>query len=411
MVRSPRGPRLCGIPVQIHPSWLLAIAIVVVMVGGATPPGLVGAPADGARPHLYLGGLLVALGLFGSVLLHELAHAVAARRCALPVRRITLSFFGGTVEVDAEALSPRGEALIGAAGPLVNGGLAALCGGLWWAARGSGWAGELVLQLLALANGVLALLAALPGYPLDGGRILRALIWYLTDDLLAATRLAALYGQGLGWCLIGGGAAIALSARPLWGAGFALCGWFLRLEARRGYRDLLWQELGKRLPTCEAAFLRPPRIPASRGLSEAIDDVLEGFGRRNEGGPSLVVDDRDRVVGVLGLDQIRAVKRARWPLTTAGEAMLPRARVPALAQDLPLGAALAQLSAGRHACAIVVADATADATPIGVVTPARIVRHLARRLREDRPALAPIPAPDETGHRGGDGDNTAARRR
>ncbi len=411
MARSMRGPRLCGIPLTIHPSWLLAIAIVVVTVGGGTPPGLVGAPSDGARLRLYLGGLVVALGLFGSVLLHELAHAVVARRCALPVRRITMFFFGGTVEIDAEALSPRGEALIGTAGPLVSGGLTALFGGLWWAARGTGGIGALVLQLLALANGVIALLAILPGYPLDGGRILRALLWYITDDLLAATRLASLYGQGLGWCLIGGGAMLGLNARPLWGAGFVLCGWFLRLEARRGYRDLLWRELGKRIPTGEAAFLRPPRIPAARGLDEAVGDVLEGLGQRNEGGPSLVVDDRDRVVGVLGLDQIRAVKRSRWPLTTAGQAMLPLDRVPALPQDLPLGAALAQLSSGRHACAIVVADPAAGAPAIGVVTPARIIRYLARRIREDRPALDAIPASGERDGDGADDDNSAARGR
>lgn len=403
MVRSVHEPRLCGIPLQVHPSWLLAIATIVVTVGASTPPGLVSVSAENTRPLLYVAGLVIALGLFGSVLLHELAHAVVARHCALPVRRITMFFFGGTVEIDAAALSPRHEALIGTAGPLISGVLAALCGGLWWLARGTGGVSELTLQLLALTNVLILGLSLLPGYPLDGGRIVRALVWYVTDDLITATRLVSLYGQGLAWCLFGGGFLLALRTQPLWGTGFVLCGWFLRLEARRGYRDLLWRELSKQLIVGEAAFLYPPRIPASRPLDEAVDDVLEGFGQRNEGGPSAVIDERGAFVGVLGLDQIRAIKRSRWPRLTAGEAMLPRECLPAFPQKMPLGEALAQLSAGRHSCALVLSaasDSGTQAAPIGVVTPTRIVRHLTYRLRDGRAGLKPIPAPDHERHGG-----------
>ncbi|MDP9374890.1 MAG: CBS domain-containing protein [Chloroflexota bacterium] len=387
-----RGLRLCGIPLSIHPSWALAAALIVYLIGRGAGPGA-GRPA---RLEPYLGGLAVAACVFGSVVLHELAHALMARRHALPVRRITMHFFGGRAEIEAEALTPRTEALIATAGPLSNAALAALFGALWWAAQrathGAGGLLALCLQLLALVNAGLVLLSALPGYPLDGGRIVRALLWYVTDDLLTATRVASLYGQILGWCLFGGGLLLLLWNDPAWGAGLALCGWFLRLEARRGFRETLWQALGKRLPAFQAAFLRPPRIPAGRTLDEAVDDVLEGLGRGGEGGPSLVVDDGGRVVGILGLDQLRAVKRAQWGRTTAAEAMAPRERVPAIPEDMPLATALATLSEGRFEYGLVIAPgaatgADADTAPIGVVTPSRIVRYLLARLREGRAAL------------------------
>ena len=374
-----RGPRLFGIPLQIHPSWLLAVALVVLAVGQDA-----GGLAAGARFGRYGAGLALAALLFASVLAHELAHALAARRCALPVERITIYPFGGAAQVDADALTPRNEALTAAAGPLASAGLGALFAALWWPLRGAGGMLEVGLRVLALVNGGICLLTLLPGYPLDGGRIVRALAWYLTDDLMAATRLASIYGQFLGWCLLAVGLFIfGWGMRAPWGLGLLLVGWFLRGEARRAYRELLWRELSKRLPTYHATFLRPPRIPARQTLAEAVDDVLEGLGQQNEGGPSVVVDDAGAIVGVLGLDQLRAVKRRDWAATPAGEAMVPRDQLPAIQQDQPLAAALPLLEARRHGFGLVVAaGAGDDDPPIGVVTKTRIVRLLLRRLRE-----------------------------
>src|SRR5262249_38899196 len=150
---------------------------------------------------------------------------------------------------------------------------------------------------------VLAILTILPGYPLDGGRIIRAGLWYFLDDLVYATRLAAAYGQALAFCLMIAGAILLLRDQPLWGAGLIFGAWFLRGEARRGYRQLLWGDPSKRARTTPAAFLQPPHIPASRILDEAVDDVLEGMGQHGEGGPSLIVDGTGLPIGLLGIDQ------------------------------------------------------------------------------------------------------------
>lgn len=386
MARPRAGLSLYGIPLRIHPGWLLTAALVAIAVANVRSP-------DGRlpqRPWPYLGGLLIAALLFGSVLAHELAHAVVARRCGLAVRRVTVHIFGGTAEIDAEALRPRSEALVAAAGPAMNAALAVICGLGWLALRPVGGALAFGCQVLAIANAAITALTLLPGYPLDGGRIVRAALWYLNDDLVAATRWASLYGQVLGWSLIIGGVLLLFRDRLLWASTLALGGWFLRIEAKRGLNEIIWQDLSRRTPSIHAAFLDPPRIPADRPLDEAVDDVLAGAGARGEGGPSLVVDGANLPIGVLGIDQVRAVKRAHWPATTAGAAMVPIAELVAVPPDQPLSRTLALLGEARYSYALILGVGgrrEEDGPAVGIITPRRVLRHLAEGARA-RPADA-----------------------
>jgi Zn-dependent protease len=389
MARLQPELHLYGIPLRIHPSWLLTVALIV---GGVATLAPLSTENVQTLP-IYFGGVLVAILLFGSVLVHELAHAIVARRCGLPVRRITMYFFGGAAELDADALRPPAEAIVAVAGPLASAGLAGIFGLLWWAAHTIGGLPAFCLQLLALANLALAILTILPGYPLDGGRIVRAGLWYFLDDLVYATRLAAAYGQALAYCLLIAGAVVLLRNQPIWGAGLIFGGWFLRGEAQRGYRQILWRDLSKRTPTIHAAFLQPPRIPASRILDEAVDDVLEGMGQRGEGGPSLVVDGTGLPIGLLDIDQVRVVKRSRWATTTAADVMLPLSTLPTLPADLPLDAALATFANGGYSYALIVGASAPHehgSPAVGIVTPGRIMRHLAYGIRTRRDAADPV---------------------
>jgi Zn-dependent protease len=368
---------IVGIPLRFSPSWVLAVALVVGALIAFAPPVLGAA----GSPIRIGAALLIAVFLLGSVMLHELGHAFVARWCGIPVRRVTLQFFGGVTELEAEALHPGGEALVAIAGPMVNLLLAALLGGLWFALRGLGESIAFILAFLAFANLALALLTLLPGYPLDGGRIVRAGLWFLFDDPLSATRLAALYAQGIGWALMVSGIVVLLRDQPAWGGGLLICGWFLRSEARDGYRTLLWRERSKHLPTIGAAAIHQPHIPADRPLAEAVDDVLEGLGERGERLPSFVVDAGGTPIGLLGLAQIRAVRRSRWATVTAAEAMLEFDSLPTLAADLPLDRALATCATGRYSYALVAGPQRVPggaAPTIGIVTPARMLRYLAR---------------------------------
>lgn len=403
-------PRLTfyGTPLRVHPGWLLTAALVTVVVANLADPG----ERPPQTPWPYLGGFAIACLLFCSVLVHELAHALVARRCGLTVRRITVHIFGGAAEIDADALQPRNEALIAAAGPAINAAIAAVCGLGWLALRGSGGALEFGFQTITVANIALVVLTLLPGYPLDGGRIVRAGLWYLNDDLIAATRWASLYGQVLGWSLIIGAAILLFRDRLLWASTLLIGGWFLRIEARRGYNEIVWQDLSRRTPSIHAAFLDPPRIPADRSLDEAADDVLAGMGPRAEGGPSLVVDPAGAPIGVLGLDQLRALKRSQWPTVTAGAAMAPLPLLLAVSPDQPLSRTLAQLAEARYSYALVLGIGgrrEEDGPAVGIITPQRIVRYLAEGVRTRRPRPTdPVTAVEPAGplgtgtQRGGD---------
>ena len=379
-----------GIPLRIHPGWLLTAVLVTLAVANLDA-------RDGQLPRSpwpYLGGFVVAAVLFCSVLAHEVAHALVARRCGLTVRRVTIHIFGGTAEVDAEELRPRSEALVAAAGPAVNVALAALAGLGWLALRGLGGPVATGFQIVAIANAALAVLTLLPGYPLDGGRVVRAALWYLNDDLLAATRWASFYGQLLGWCLVFGGAILLFRERLLWASSLALGGWFLRVEARRGYNEIVWQDLSRRTPSIHAAFLDPPRIPADRSLDEAADDVLAGMGARGDGGPGLVVDGAGVPIGVLGIDELRAVRRSRWPATSAGSAMAPLPALLTVPLDQPLSRTLAQFGESRYSYALILGVGgrrEEDGPAVGIITPRRIVRYLAEGVRA-RPAGDPVTA-------------------
>lgn len=384
---------LFGIPIRLSPGWLLAIAL----VGG----GIVlftASALDEASPLArgWIGALLTVL-LLGAISLHELAHILTARWRGVPVRRIAFSFFGGIPELDAATARPGSEALVAMAGPFVSLLIAASFGGLWWATRGLNAALVFGLTTLALTNLALATLTLLPAYPLDGGRIIRAGLWYLLEDFVAATRLAALYAQALAWALFLLGTFLLLRNQATWGLWVLLCGSFLRGEARDSYYQVLWHERSKRLPTIGAAALRQPRIPAARPLAEAADDVLEGWGTHGERTPSFVVDEAGKPIGLLGVDQLRAVRRSHWATTSAREAMLDLEDLPTLAADLPLDRALATCAAGQYSYALVVGPASAsrgEPPPIGIVTPKGMQRYLARGETE-HPATTP--ARDETG--------------
>lgn len=378
-----------GIPIRIHPGWLLTAALVTVVVANLADP----AEQPPQTPLPYLGGLVIAALLFCSVLAHELAHAAVARRCGLTVRRVTVHVFGGTAEIDADALRPRSEALVAAAGPGANALIAAACGLGWLALRGLGGPLALGFQLLTIANAAIAILTLLPGYPLDGGRIVRAGLWYLNDDLVAATRWASLYGQVLGWTLVFGAIILLLRDRLLWASTLAIGGWFLRIEARRGYTEIVWQELSRRTPSIHAAFLDPPRIPTGRSLDDAADDVLAGMGTRGEGGPSLVIDEAGVPVGVLGIDELRAVKRKEWPSVTAGSAMAPLYQILTVPLDQPLNRTLVQLAEARHAYALIPSVGgrrEEDGPAVGIITPRRIMRHLSEGMRTRLPPADPV---------------------
>lgn len=245
--------RLCDIRVRVHISWIAVYAFVTYVLAS----GLTMLP----RPQAYLVGAACALALFASVVVHELAHALVARRFGVRTDAITLFLFGGVALFDEEPATPRGDALIALAGPALSGLLAlvATAGLIVLDRLAAGPRAELpalLIAYLAVANAVLAIFNLIPAYPMDGGRVLRALLWRRSGDLRRATQLAAQVGIGFaGAFIVAGVVVVATTHEPAY-AWYAVLGAFL---VRQGWV----QERAARAPGPAAIERRDVEVGAA----------------------------------------------------------------------------------------------------------------------------------------------------
>jgi Zn-dependent protease len=235
-----RVGRVAGVEVRVDRSW----AVVALLVTYSMYLRL-----SVLYPELEGGGaaalaMLSAVLFFGSVLVHELAHALVAQARGIRVQDVTLFLFGGATRARVESRGPGEEFLVALVGPLTSGLLAGLFGvvaGLGREVLSAPLAGT--LGYLAWTNLVLAAFNLVPGFPLDGGRLLRAAVWRATGSLGRATRVASAAGQGVGWLLVAGGVAWLAAGDLAGGIWFAVVGWFLVQAARASYQQLQLREL------------------------------------------------------------------------------------------------------------------------------------------------------------------------
>jgi hypothetical protein len=226
--------------------------------------------------------------------------------------------------------NPRSEAWVAGSGPLTSLLLALACAAVWrWAFPDESLAGVAAV-FLALFNLILFAGNAMPGFPLDGGRIFRAFVWYLTDDLITGTKIAAAYGQAiaivafvLGVVLLAVGDTISV-----WGAWGLIAVWAINRAGREGFIRTVWRETSRGLTIDDVGLGNTRRINADRSIDDAIDDILQSIGD----GP-ILVRDGDSVIGVITLDQIRRVPRAIWPERSVRDVTLPIDDLPRLQYD------------------------------------------------------------------------------
>jgi Zn-dependent protease len=318
--------RVGGTELAIDPSWLLIFAFVTWTTSTyVIPVRLVDAAVQtGTRvttPEalVWIAGVVTSLLVFGSILLHEAAHAAAAVRTGIPVRRIRLFVFGGVAEIAAEPSRPRQEFVITVVGPLASGvlgGVLVLAGGLLPEATLLGvttrWLGEVNLMLAAFN--------LLPGFPLDGGRLLRSAVWAATGSLRTATRVASLAGSALGIGLILYGVAqfvLLPSLVPsLWAV---LVGWFVWSAARSSYRDLLRRERLAKFTVRDILRQDHVAVPDDGTVSEFIerrmgDDRLAAYP---------VVDPTGSLLGVVSARAASGVPPERRASTLLRQVVQP----------------------------------------------------------------------------------------
>lgn len=323
--------RILGIPIDLDPSWFLIFALLTwTLAVGYYPAEFKGWPA---AEYWVVGGMTACL-LYASVLLHELGHSVVALRYRVPVRRITLFIFGGVAQIGSEPPSAGAEFWMALAGPVVSFTLALLFH-VVEPALASGSALLALAKYLAYINGALVLFNLIPGFPLDGGRVFRALVWAITRNLRRATVIAGNVGRIIGYLFILSGVWQILGGNLFNGMWIAFIGWFLESAAVAQIQLQAAHGLLTGHTVAESMSRGYPEIAGGAALQELLDSHLLGQGRR-----SVVVKAGDDVLGLLTLHALKEVPRAKWPTTTVAQAMIPMAQVKWVRPDMDLEAAL-----------------------------------------------------------------------
>jgi Zn-dependent protease/predicted transcriptional regulator len=332
--------RLLGIEIRVSFTWAILVSIITLLgaqQAALTAPGL-------AAPVQWLIGVAIAVGFLASVVAHELAHALLGRRYGVESTTIVLGFVGGLAPLSIQAPRPRDELVIALAGPLLSLAVGGILLGLGVldavVAPGLGaLAGSLVV--LGALNVILAGISLLPGMPLDGGRVVRALAWARTNDRDRAGAVAARVGRLLGFTVIGVGIAMALADLATEGLLVIALGWLLTTGARTLDRRLALERLLRGVTVREAMEADPPSV----GPNLTVDTFADRY-EGPDGVPAMPVVEDEHVLGIIGRRRLQRLGRRRFGSTRASEVMTVPPQAPVLTPDDPLWEALDTMNSG-----------------------------------------------------------------
>jgi Zn-dependent protease len=355
-----------GFSIRIDYSWFFLVIIVTWSLSTELFPSWY----RGLSQATYLVmGITGALGLFASIVAHELSHSVVARHHGIVMRGITLFIFGGVAEMTAEPPSPRAEFQVAIAGPIMSVIVSLACFAAYLTGRNNGWPDAWcgVLGYTALINGVLVVFNMIPAFPLDGGRVLRAILWGRSGSLINATRITSRIGIGFAFLLIGLGVLRAFTGDLVGGAWSFLIGMFLRNAANMSYRQLqLRQSLeGQSV----RRFMKPnPVVVAAR---TPLDVVVSDFVYRYHFKMFPVVDG-NHLIGCVTTRAIKAIPAEEWAARTVAEVTERISGQNTVGPDVPALAALAQMSRSGRSRLMVVDDTGL----VGVITLKDLLQYL-----------------------------------
>jgi len=327
-----------GIEIGLHGSWLILAALVMSSLAGHFE--LI-APQWGGK-LVWTTAAVTSLCVFGSLILHELAHAAVARSRGIPVRAITLFALGGVAQIEQEAADPKTEFWMGLAGPLASAALGVFAF-LFAAVIGPQPAPDPLVTLLGLVgatNAALALFNLIPGFPLDGGRVLRAFLWRWSGDFTRSTKQAARVGQIVGTLFLAYGAGRVILHAGIGGLWSALLGWFLLEAATAAFiqADLRRLLTGVRV---EQLMTDAVTVDAEILLRSFVDASLL------HGGPNCFVVLREgQPVGLITPIEVANVRRLLWDETRVGEAMRPLMAKEPVSRFTPAADALERMAKG-----------------------------------------------------------------
>lgn len=369
--------RIFGINIRIDWSWLFIFMLITWNLAAVFAQF----HANWSAGLAWATAVAAALLFFASVLAHELAHSLVARARGVPVRSITLFMFGGVSDIQREPPSPLAEFLIAIVGPATSIGLGLAFIALSGAAAGSiGLAGgpaNLIAGLNPLAtlllwlgpiNLLVGLFNLIPGFPLDGGRVLRSILWAITHNLRRATRWASAVGQGVAWLMIAAGIAMVFGLDlPILGTGLisglwlAFIGWFLNNAAAQSYQQVVIEDALDGVPVVQLMRTNPPAVPATISVGSLVQDYIMGTDDQ-----SFPVMDGDQLAGIVTLEDVQKVPHAQWTATTVRQIMTPADKMAEVTPDEDAAEAMRELT-------------ERDVRQLPVVSDGRLVGMLRRR--------------------------------
>jgi Zn-dependent protease/CBS domain-containing protein len=400
MNKGIRIAKLFGIKIRIDWSWLLILLLVVWSLSSMFAE----VHPDWSSPFAILMGVTAALLFFLSVLLHELAHSLTAKAQGIPVDSITLFLFGGVANIREEPKSPGNEFLMAILGPItsliIGFGLLLLSGigldpqNLQMAEPVTLFQNLNPLRTLGLwlgsINIILGVFNLIPGFPLDGGRVLRSILWAITKNLRKATRWAAFVGQAIAWSMIISGVAMIFGVQiPFFGEGLVnglwliLIGWFLNNAASRSYQQLVIRDILEDVPVRRMTRRNPPTVPANITVDALVEDYIMQMDEH-----SFPVMEDDRLVGIVSLHDVRRLSSSERASKYVVDIMTPRSELKSISPEAGADEALTAISQGAIRQLIVMENEQM----LGMVRRQDIVRFL--QLQSDDI----LPKPDQKGN-------------
>ena len=307
--------RFFGISVRLHWSWFIIFGLVTWSL------------ADFFFPDAYPGwststyvitGLATSLLFFASVLVHELAHSLVATAAGIPIHSITLFILGGVSRITKEPEEPGVEFRVALSGPLTSLVIGGVFWGIWFAVRNVNEPVAALSLWLGWINVVLAVFNLLPGFPLDGGRVLRSVLWWRSGSLRNATRNASAVGRVIGYLLIFGGIFLVFFGNWITGLWLAFIGWFLENAAVGSYRQLALQDQLRGHTVGEVMVRECQTVSPDLTVERLVQEHILPAGRR-----CFPVVENSRALGLVTMHNVKAVPRDRWSTRRVGDVMTP----------------------------------------------------------------------------------------
>jgi len=309
--------KIFGIEVRLDYSWFIIFALIAYNFGFDYFPRILPNLKPG---YIAIITIITTVLFFFSLLFHEMSHSIVAIKNGIPVKRISLFIFGGMAEIEKEPDSPAKEFIIAIAGPLASFFLAFIFGIIWSFTRGIGAVAEPV-KYLALVNVVLGIFNLLPGYPLDGGRVLRSIVWKVSGNLKRSTYIASTAGRVIGFMIITAGIFFFFTGNFLNGVWFVFIGWFLQSSAQTGYRQLVFETSIKGIKVRD--IINENIVSVTKDIM--LEDLVNNYFMRYRYGRFPVIENNktQRFIGVISLHDIKSIPKEEWNSTEVEDIVKP----------------------------------------------------------------------------------------